>query len=141
MWIDRTPEEEAAWHKSSQEEASSHGRFAGWLVFLAVTVLASGGWLFSLRAGVIVQTGSDGLLQKLSLVKRVPIVAAFVAPFAWWIYRRETRSELRKIMARTICPDCEQAASGNTGMACDCGGVFISASKVRWVDDELPSKS
>ena len=56
-------------------------------------------------------------------------------PFAFWLYRRESRNELQRSFQMTICPECETAGEGNVDTVCQCGGTMVLQSTVRWVDD------
>jgi len=131
MWIQRTPEEIEKWQKTAEREACSHGRFVGGLVWLVVSVCASGGWyvFLSSGAGVAVQRGVTG-----SFWLRLPIFGLIAAPFAYFVFRYESRKELVKIMRRTVCPRCDTGADGNAGATCNCGGTFVSSSTMKWVE-------
>ena len=130
MWIQRTPEEIAKWHDASQREARSHGRLIAGMVLVIVPLLLAGGWFVSFRTGAAVQQSTSG-----SFWVRLPIFVAFTLPFAWFIYRRESRSELAKLTRRTVCPKCDTSRESNDGATCHCGGNFVSQSTMKWVDE------
>ncbi|MDR3458527.1 MAG: hypothetical protein P4N60_13840 [Verrucomicrobiae bacterium] len=132
MWIQRTPEEITKWQKAAESEARSHGRFIAGIVWVAVSMLCAGGWFIFLSggAGVVVQSDVSG-----SFWLRLPIFGLVAAPIAYWIFRHERRKELTKIARRTICPKCDTPADGNPGANCQCGGSFVPASTVRWVEN------
>lgn len=130
MWIQRTPEEVAKWNDATQQEARSSGRLIAGIVLVLVPLLIAGGWFVSFRAGPAVQQSASG-----SFWIRLPIFVIITLPIAWFIYRRESRSELAKLTRQTICPKCEAGGEGNDGAACKCGGTFVSRSTVRWVDE------
>jgi hypothetical protein len=130
MWIQRTPEEVAKWHEATAKEARSHGRLVAGLVWVGVAVFVAGDWFVSFRGGFATHSSTTG-----SFLVRLPIVAAVALPFAWFVYRRETRSELAKLSRQTICPQCDTSGEQQAGNSCECGGKFVPTSTVRWVDD------
>lgn len=130
MWTQRTPEEVAKWHDATQREARSHGRLIAGMVLIIVPLLLAGGWFVSFRAGAAVHQSTTG-----SFWMRLPIFVVVALPFAWFVYRRESRGELAKLTRQTICPKCEAGGESNDGAACECGGTFVSRSTVRWVDE------
>ena len=131
MWIQRTPEESAKWQKAAESDARSNGRLVGGLVWVASSVVAAGGWYFFLSggAGVVVQKDVGG-----SFWVRLPLFGLLAAPFAYLVFRYESRKALRKNLARTICPACDTGSEANAGATCQCGGTFVSASAVKWVE-------
>ena len=54
MWIQRTSEEIAKWHRASEREACSHGRLIAGMVWALVSVLAAGGWFVFVSGGAAV---------------------------------------------------------------------------------------
>ncbi len=130
MWTQRTPEEVAKWHEATEREARSHGRLIAGIVWVGVSVLVAGGWFVSFRGGFATHSSTSG-----SFWLRLPIFAALALPFAWFVYRRESRSELAKLTRRSICTKCEASGESEPGTACQCGGTFVAASTVRWVED------
>lgn len=130
MWIQRTPEEVAKWHGATQQEARSHGRLIAGIVLVIVPLLLAGGWIVSFRTGAAVQQSTSG-----SFWVRLSFFFIVTLPIAWFIYRRESRSELTKLTRQTICVKCEAGGESNDGAACECGGTFVSRSTVRWVDE------
>jgi hypothetical protein len=131
MWIQRTPEETAKWQQTAESEARSHGRFVGILVWVAFSVLGAGGWYVFLSSGAAVAVQKD---VAGSFWGRLPIFGLIAAPFSYFVFRYESRKSLRKDVARSICPKCDTAAEGNAGTTCQCGGAFVSASTVKWVE-------
>jgi len=131
MWTQRTPEEVAKWHDSTQREAQSHGRLIAGMVLVIVPLLLAGGWFVSFRTGAAVHQSASG-----SFWLRLPMFIVVTLPIAWFIYRRERRSELAKLTRRTICPKCDTSGEGNDGTSCKCGGAFVSQSTMKWIDEE-----
>jgi len=131
MWVQRTPEEIAKWHEATAREALSHGRFIAGMVWILVSVLLAGGWFVSIRAGFAAQQSTSG-----SFWLRLPIVAAVALPFAWFVFRYESKKELAELKRRTICPRCDTAGEGNTGGPCPCGGTAVLQSTMKWIEDE-----
>ena len=131
MWIERTPEEIAKWQDATAREARSHGRLIGGMVWILVSVLFAGGWFVSFRAGYAVQQSNSG-----SFWWRLPIIALVALPFAWFVYRYESKKELAKIKRRTICPKCDTAGESDAGAPCQCGGTIVSQSMVKWVEEQ-----
>jgi hypothetical protein len=130
MWVDRTPEETKKWHEATAHEARSHGRLIAGCAWFLVTLVFAGGWFFSYRTGVATQQ-----VPSASFWVRLPVIALISFPFAWFIFRRETRNELAKLKRRTVCPKCDTSGEAEEGTNCSCGGVFVSASSVKWVED------
>jgi len=130
MWVQRTSEEIAKWHEATEREARSHGRIIAGVVWVLVPVLLAGGWFVSFRAGFAVQRNFWG-----SFWLRLPVFAVLAWPFAWFVFRRESKNELAKIHRRIICPKCDTAAEGEAGVSCHCGGIFVSQSTVKWIED------
>jgi hypothetical protein len=127
MWVRRTPEEVARWDAITRREAHRNGLGMAILVWVTVPLLAAGGWYYT-RAGVI-QHGVAG-----SFASRWSIFAVLVAPFCYWIYRREKGNEVAKAYRRTICPECDIAADGNAGAICQCGDTFVAQREMKWVE-------
>jgi len=130
MWISRTPEEVAKWNAAAAREARTHGFFVAGLSWLGITVVLAGGWIAS-RWGVAAQDSVAGG----SFWSRFPIFAVLGLPFAYWFFRRESRSELERSLHMTICPKCDTAGEGDAEADCDCGGAFVLQSSVRWADE------
>src|ERR1043166_4510561 len=116
MWIERTAEEVAKWHEATAREARSHGRLIGGMVWVLVSLLGAGGWFVGVRAGLAVQHTVAG-----SFVVRLLLLAVLVFPFAYWVFRRECKSELQKATRQTICPKCDISSERNDGSVCECG--------------------
>src|SRR5215472_6097069 len=131
MWVERTPEEIAKWHDATQREARSHGRLIAVMVLVVVPLVVAGGWIVSFRTGAAVQQSTSG-----SFWMRLPIFITVTLPFAWFVYRRETRNELGKLMRRTVCPKCDTGSDSNDGARCPCGGSFVSQSTMKWEDED-----
>src|SRR5215510_3502587 len=130
MWVERTPEEVEKWHEAARREARSHGRLIAGIAWVAISILMAGGWFVSFRGGFAAQQGQSG-----SFWIRLPVIALIALPFAWFIFRRESKNELESISRRTICPKCDTAAEGNAGASCPCGSSFTSQSTVKWVEE------
>lgn len=131
MWIKRTPEEIAQWEKGAERQASSHGWIIAGPVWVLVSVFAASGFYTFLFGGTVVatqQSASD------SFWFRLPIFGVVAAPFVYWIFRHERKKELAKIKRRTICTQCDTAASSNAGTACECGGSFVPSSTMKWIE-------
>jgi hypothetical protein len=129
MWIQRTPEEETQWRASAEKDARSHGLMIGLLGWGGAVVLLSAGWEVSFSAGIAVQRSYGGTFWM-----RLLIFGIVGSPIIFIARRVESRKALRKDLARTICPKCDTAAEGNTGAICRCGGAFVPASTVKWVE-------
>jgi uncharacterized membrane protein len=129
MWIQRTPEEEAKWRASAEKDARSHGLMIGLLGWAGAVILVSAGWFVSFSTGMAVQRSHSG-----SFWIRLLIYGVVASPIIFIARRVESRKALRKDLARTICPKCDTAAENNAGAACQCGGAFVPASTVRWVE-------
>src|SRR6266850_1199106 len=98
MWIQRTPEEVTKWHMSTTREARTHGLFVAGLSWLGITVVLAGGWIAGGRMGVVAQDSVSGG----SFWSRFPIFAVVGLPIAFWLFRRESRSELDRSLQMTI---------------------------------------
>lgn len=121
MWIQRTPEEEAKWRASAEKDARSHGLMIGLFGWgIAVILLFARGWGVNFYGG--------------TFWMRLLIFGVIGSPVIFIARRVESRKALRKDLARTICPKCDTAAEGNAGATCQCGGAFVPASSVRWVE-------
>lgn len=131
MWVQRTSEEVARWQKDAESEACSHGRMVGGLVWVGVAILGAGGWFIFMSSGggMAVQRPVSG-----DFWLRLPLFGLISAPFAYWVFCKEKQKELLKITRRTICPQCDTGAENNAGVTCKCGGAFVAASSVRWVE-------
>lgn len=131
MWVQRTSEEVAKRHKSAEGEACLHGRLMGGIVWVLVAVSLAGGWFFMLSGGtgIVGQREVSG-----SFWLRLLVFGLVAAPFAYFVFRYERKKELARITRRTICPQCDTPAEGNTGAACKCGGSFVSMSTMKWVE-------
>jgi hypothetical protein len=134
MWIKRTPEEMVKWQTNAEREAISHGRLIGGIVWVLVSILGATGWfIFSNGgSGLAVQREVTG-----SFLLRLPMFGLLAAPFAYWIFRRESKKELARIICRTVCPQCDTAGSGNAGSTCKCGSSFVRSSTMKWVEKKL----
>jgi len=130
MWIERTPTEVAKWHEATQRDARSHGRFIAGIVWVLVSAFVAGGWFVSFRAGVASQQSQPG-----NFWIRLPLVALIALPFAWFVFRTESRKEMEKLDRATICPKCDTASDTNPGAPCQCGGQFVPQSSLKWIDD------
>ena len=130
MWIKRTPEEVAKWHEVTARDARSHGRLIGGMVWVLVSLFGACGWFVSLSAGFAMQRSVAG-----SFWVRLLVIGVIVFPFAYWVFRRERRSELQKLTRRTICPKCDASSESNDGTACECGGAFVPQSTMKWIDE------
>ena len=129
VWVHRTPEEEAQWRARAEEGARSLGLMIGLLGWAGAVILASFGWVVSFSTGLAVQRSYGGTFWT-----RLLVFAMLGSPIIFIARRVESRKALRKDLARTICPKCDTAAEGNAGSACQCGGAFVPASTVRWVE-------
>jgi hypothetical protein len=72
---------------------------------------------------------------------RLLIIGVIMAPFSWFVFRRECRNDLAKIHGRSICPKCDTAADGAADALCPCGGTFVPQSTVKWIEDEPKSNA
>lgn len=131
MWVQRTPEEVGRWHAANEREARVQGRIVAGVVIVLVPLVLAGGVFLGLRTGVVLRITTVG-----SFWQRLPIFAAVSIPIAWIAYRRAMRSELAKLSRRTICPKCESGGEIASGTVCQCGGTIVSASTLKWVDDQ-----
>jgi membrane protein implicated in regulation of membrane protease activity len=130
MWIQRTPEEVQKWHQSSEREARGWGKIMGGIVWLVVPFLAAGGWLFFFRGGVLSPRATAG-----NFWMRCVIFAVLTIPFAYWVFRRESRKELEKLTRGTICPQCEETGEGNAGTTCACDASLVHQSTMKWKEE------
>jgi hypothetical protein len=129
MWIQRTPEEQTQWRANAERDARSHGLMIGLLGWTGAVILLSFGWVVSFSTGMAVQRSYSGPFWM-----RLLVFAVVGSPIIFIARRVESRKALRKDLARTICPKCDTAAEGNGGVGCECGGAFVPASTVRWVE-------
>jgi hypothetical protein len=129
MWIQRTPEEEAQWQQSAEQDARSHGLMIGILAWGFAVLVLSAGWMVSFSTGVIVQRSFGGTFWM-----RLLVFGLLGSPVIFIARRAESRKALRKARLRTICPKCDTAAEGNAGATCQCGGAFVLASTMKWVE-------
>ncbi|PWU09483.1 MAG: hypothetical protein C5B50_27280 [Verrucomicrobia bacterium] len=129
MWVQRTPEEEAQWRANAERGARTHGLVIGLLAWGFGVILLSAGWLVDFKTGLALQRSYGGTFWL-----RLLIFGVIGSPVIFIVRRVEGRKALRKSLARTICPKCDTAAEGNAGAACQCGGAFVPASTVRWVE-------
>lgn len=105
---------------STARDSASQGRTMAVIVWVAGTLLFGWGWnSFG---------SSAGLAHALAFTGAIMLPAAYVA-YLW-----ERGNELAKQRARTICPKCELAGLANVGADCACGGSYVAASTVKWVD-------
>lgn len=131
MWTPRSPEEITQWHKNAEREAISHGRMIAGIVWVVVAIVSASGWLFFLSAGTGIAIQRNVTAD---FWLRVPVFGLIAAPFAYFIFRTEKRKELARIKLRTICPACDTSAENNPGAACKCGGSFVLASTLKWIE-------
>jgi hypothetical protein len=103
----------------------------GGLVWIVVAVLSAGGWFIFLSggAGIVGQREVAG-----SFWSRLPIFGLIAAPFAYFVFRYESGKELARITRLTICPQCDTAGEDNAGVACKCGGAFVLAGTMKWIE-------
>jgi hypothetical protein len=96
-----------------------------------VAVSFAGGWFFLLSNG----TGFVGERDVSgNFWLRLLVFGLVAAPFAYFVYRYERKRELARISQRTICPQCDTPAEGNAGASCQCGGLFVRSSAMKWVE-------
>jgi len=131
VWVKKTTEEVAAYLEKERKDARFYALLLAAFVWVLVTAALSGGWIFSLRAGFMVQRSASG-----SFWTRLPIMAVVALPFSIWLYRRDRRAQLEKSASTTVCTTCDSISEGNAGSVCACGGPFVLRSTVKWVDDE-----
>jgi len=129
MWIQRTPEEETRWRISAERDARSHGTMIGVLAWAIAVTCLSFGWVVSFSTGVAVQRSYGGIFWM-----RLLIFGVITSPIIFIARHVERRKALEKDLARTICPKCDIAAESNAGATCQCGGAFVPASTVKWVE-------
>jgi len=129
MWVQRTSEEGAQWKANAEKDARSHGLMIGLWGWAGAVILLSAGWIVSFSTGMATQRNFGGTFWM-----RLLIFGIIGSPIIFIARRVESRKALRKDMDRTICPKCDTAAERNAGTACHCGGTFVSASTVRWVE-------
>ncbi len=132
MWIQRTPDEVAKWNAAAEREAFNHARLLTGIIWILVCVIFAGGSSFLLASGTIIPVQMNS--SAISWLEW-PSIVLITAPFAYWLFRREKRSELKKIQQRTICAQCDTADSGNAGVSCQCGGSFVLSSTMKWVEE------
>src|SRR5437870_1733476 len=131
MWVQMTPEEAAKWTKRAEKEARSHGLTVGAGAWVLATLVLSGGWIVSFRQGVAVQRSFFGTFWT-----RLPVFALLTLPFAYIAFRSERKKALREALGRTICPKCDIVGERNAGAACECGGLFLPHSTMKWVEQD-----
>jgi hypothetical protein len=129
MWVKRTQEEEARWRIAAEKGARSHGLMIGLLGWGGAVILLSAGWIVSFSSGVAVERNYGGTFWT-----RLLVFGLLGSPIIFIARRVEGRKALRKDLARTICPKCDTAAEGNAEAACQCGGAYVLASTVKWVE-------
>jgi uncharacterized RDD family membrane protein YckC len=127
MWVQRTAEQTARWRESSKREARSDARLIAGLCLVLFPLLMAGGWFVGLRFGIVLKTTGGGFSRLLWFV-------LITLPFAWFVFRRTYRDELAKAERRTVCAQCDAGGEHPPGTACACGGTFVPASTVKWVD-------
>lgn len=130
--MQRTPDEIAKWHTSTQREARLHGWLIAGGAWLLITAVLAGGWIASGRLAVIAQQSvvSGGFWT------RFPIFAVLGLPIAYIIFRIESRRELETALQMTLCPKCETVGEANADTVCPCGGTFVHQGSLHWVDQE-----
>jgi hypothetical protein len=131
MWVHRTPEEMIQWEKRAEQEARSHGWLIAGIVWVLVSIFAATGCYILFSGGTIAATQSNVSGRFWS---RLPLFAIVIAPFAYGIFRYEKKKELAKIKLRSVCPQCDTVRSGNAGMTCQCGGLIVPASTMKWIE-------
>ena len=94
------------------------------------SLFAAGGWYVGFQSGVLIQFNRGG-----TYCGRLVLSSLAMLPIAYWMYRRESKRELVKIDARTVCPKCDSGGEANDGATCQCGGAFISQREMKWVDE------
>jgi hypothetical protein len=130
MWIPRTPDEETKWRAAAEKSARSHGLTIGLAAWGIAVLVLSSGWFVSFSSGLAIERNYGG-----SFWTRLLFFGLIGSPIVYFVWRIESRKALRKDLARTICPKCDTAAEDNAGTDCECGGTFVSAGSVRWVEN------
>ena len=129
MWIRRTLEEESRSLAVAQQEARFKGLMIGLAGWGIAVVLGSAGWVVSFSSGMAVHRSYGG-----SFWLRLVIFGVITSPIIFFARRVESRRALQDL-ARTICPNCDTPATGNAGSPCPCGGEFVPASSMKWVEE------
>lgn len=127
MWIPRTDEEKLQWVKRTRSQATSFARLIGGSTFVAFTAAA----YFGISLVPQYQMFAGAVTRPLSFAGAALIGLLIGAG----LFRDVRRSELRKMESTTVCPKCGAMDRSDVGVACRCGGTFVKASEVRWVEE------
>jgi hypothetical protein len=130
MWLPRTEQEQAAWLSKAELEAKSSARWNAIIIWVVITVLGGAGWYVSISMGAAIRTHTN-----LPVALRFLVVGFFTIPICHYLYRNQWRSSLSEKLQRSVCPDCDYFDYGLSGVSCPCGGVNVTASTVKWVDN------
>ena len=131
MWVKRNREEIDQYVTAMKKEARGHGLSWAAVFFFGGGILSITGWFIGIRSGIILFRENPHRLET-----RLLAFALFVVPVSLIAYFRVKRKALRKLEKDTICVRCDTVSNGNEGMQCGCGGHFIPAASVKWVEDE-----
>jgi len=129
MWIQRTPDEVSQWQKDTEKQARADGLMMGVMIWAVVVVLLSTGWVLIFQVGMGAQSRWGGRLGT-----GLPIFALLASPVIFIVRHYAEKKALRKAAGRTICPQCGSGGNGNAGATCKCGGTFVVASTMKWVE-------
>jgi hypothetical protein len=131
MWVQRTPEEVANWQSTASKRGRSDGLTIGAMAWIIVVVILSAGWIVDFKTGVVVEYRYPGTFWT-----RLPILALVGSPIIFIAARFGAKRALRNEEHRTLCPKCEMMGNDNAGATCECGGAFVLARELKWVEDK-----
>jgi uncharacterized membrane protein len=126
MWIQRTPEEVIQCQKATKKQAHSIGLLLGVMAWIIVVVVVSACWHLSFQTGF--PGGREGHVGGFWI--RLPIFGIFGVPIIFVVLRYVNK----KVARRTICPKCDMSGDDNVGMTCKCGGTFVLANTMQWIE-------
>lgn len=134
MWIPRTEREIADWLHKAERGAKSSARRSAVAIWMVAVVLGGAGWCVSLSMGAAIRLGGG-----IPMGLRFLLVGLVIFPVCYLIYRNQWQSDFSERLRRSVCPSCDRFESDLSGTPCSCGGGYVSASSVKWIDDNTGS--
>ena len=129
MWITRTAEEKEKWMVRTRSQVNTFALQIGVLVLIGMTA----GLYFGITLRPSYQMFMGGSARRFGLTGSFLIGLLMALLMANDVRRKKLKEEL----SQTVCPKCGILGQLNEGGACGCGGAFVKASEVRWVDDPV----
>jgi hypothetical protein len=129
MWVQRTPEEVANWRSAARKRGRSDGLMIGVMAWIIAVMVLSAGWFVDFKTGVVVEHHYAGTFWT-----RLPFLALLGSPIIFIAGHFGAKRALRNEEHRTLCPKCEELGKNNAGATCACGGTFILARELKWVE-------